>query len=259
MNAAVSAQVAEWVLTADRIAVLSGAGVSTASGIPDFRSASGIYATQAAENIFDIELFRRDPVPFYRFASWFYPTVAAAQPNAAHTVLATWERAGKQVEIATQNIDDLHQRAGSQHVYPVHGSWLTSACLRCARVWRTAGLTLPTPGKNGDSDFDFPEAALPRCTCGGILKPDITFFGEALPETAWARALTAMAAADLVLVLGTSLAVHPAAALPGYRPSQARLVIVNRDPTPLDAAADLVLREDLPAVMRQIDARVFQA
>ena len=294
MNAAVRAEVAEWVLAADRIAVLTGAGISTASGIPDFRSANGIYSTHAAENVFDIELFRHDPRPFYRFAAWFYPTVAAAQPNAAHTVLAAWERAGKHVAIATQNIDDLHQRAGSQHVFPVHGSWLTSTCLRCSKSWRTADVVFPAlenaaeiantvpgglvpperkfhsrtgsatkllhlPGKPAGVTPHSATPDVPHCACGGILKPDITFFGESLPETAWAGAMDAMATADLVLVLGTSLAVYPAAALPDYRSRQARLVIVNRDPTPLDAAADAVLRGDLPAVMRQIDARVFQA
>jgi len=137
MQTADIAQVAEWVLAADHIAVLTGAGISTASGIPDFRSAAGIYATRASENVFDIELFRRDPAPFYKFAAWFYPVIAHAQPNAAHNVLADWERGGKQIEIATQNVDDLHQRAGSQRVYPVHGSWRTSRCLNCSKDWKS--------------------------------------------------------------------------------------------------------------------------
>ena len=267
MKAADIAQVAEWVLAADHIAVLTGAGISTASGIPDFRSAVGIYATRASENIFDIELFRRDPLPFYRFAAWFYPTIANAQPNAAHTVLADWERGGKKIEIATQNVDDLHQRAGSQRVYGVHGSWLTSRCLKCSKDWNTADVFFPRigkthaefskPWKNPAENFQALENDIPRCDCGGILKLDITFFGEDLPPTAWFCAMEAMTHAPLLLVLGTSLTVFPAAALPEYRDLHARLVIINRDPTPLDAAADAVLRGDLPALMQRINARAF--
>ncbi|MCX7006089.1 MAG: NAD-dependent deacylase [Kiritimatiellaeota bacterium] len=259
MAAADIARVAEWVLAAERIAVLTGAGISTASGIPDFRSAAGIYATRASENVFDIELFRRDPLPFYRFAAWFYSTIANAQPNAAHIVLADWERGGKRVEIATQNVDDLHQRAGSQRVYGVHGSWLTSVCLQCSKVWRTAEAAFPSLGKNKVPDFQALENHIPHCDCGGLLKPEITFFGEALPQTAWFCAMEAMSHAELVLVLGTSLAVYPAAALPDYRDMNARLVIINREATPLDANADAVLRGNLPDLMQQINDRAFQA
>ncbi len=269
MKTADSAQVAEWVLAADHIAVLTGAGISTASGIPDFRSAAGLYATRASENIFDIELFRRDPAPFYTFAAWFYPTLLNARPNAAHTVLAEWERGGKKIEIATQNVDDLHQRAGSQRVYPVHGSWLTSRCLKCSRDWKTMEAVFPGigkahgnfsgPRKNPGEIFQALEKEIPRCDCGGVLKPDITFFGEDLPGTAWACALEAMQSAPLILVLGTSLTVFPAATLPDYRHMNARLVIINRDPTPLDDAAHAVLRGELAEVMAQLHARAFLA
>ena len=259
MKSADIARVAEWVLVADHIAVLTGAGISTTSGIPDFRSATGIYATRASENVFDIELFRRDPLPFYHFAAWFYPTIASAQPNSTHTVLAEWERGGKKIEIATQNVDDLHQRAGSQRVYGVHGTWLTSRCLKCSKDWKTADVVVPNLGKSNTSDFQALEKHIPRCACGGVLKPDITFFGEGLPETAWYCAMQAMIHAPLVLVLGTSLTVFPAATLPTYRHMDARLVIINRDPTPMDAEADAVLRGDLPDLMAQINAHAFQA
>jgi NAD-dependent deacetylase len=275
MKTADIAQVAKWVLAADHIAVLTGAGISTASGIPDFRSAAGIYATRASENIFDIELFRRDPAPFYTFAAWFYPVITNAQPNAAHNVLADWERGGKQIEIATQNVDDLHQRAGSQRVYPVHGSWLTSRCEKCSKDWKTSDVVFPGIGKSRGRfskprkipaeifplDFARGRQALeiPRCECGGVLKPDITFFGEDLPGTAWGCALAAMQNASLILVLGTSLTVFPAASLPDYRRWDARLVIINRDPTPLDSTAHAVLRGDLPELMAQLNARAFLA
>ena len=216
MDAAVIARIAGWVCEARRIAVLTGAGVSTASGIPDFRSANGIYATRETENVFDLTAFRRAPGPCYAFARWFYPLVAAAQPNAAHATLAAWERRGRRVEIATQNVDDLHQRAGSTRVDPVHGTGLTHTCLQCSKAWNTADLDLPSLGTQG----------VLRCDCGGMFKSDITFFGEALPEG---------------------------------RRADARLVIVNRDPTPLDGAADAVVRDDLPAAMAAVDRLAFQA
>lgn len=258
MAAADIARVADWVLAAQRIAVLTGAGISTASGIPDFRSAAGIYATRASENVFDLELFHRDPLPFYRFAAWFYPLVAHAQPNAAHRVLADWERGGKHVGIATQNVDDLHQRAGSQQVHGVHGSWLTSTCLTCSKVWKTTEVAVPILG-NPQHNLTDAAIQLLHCDCGGLLKPDITFFGEALPQAAWWHSMELMRAAELVLVLGTSLTVFPAAGLPAYRSESARLIIINREATPLDAEAHAVLRGDLADVMQRINDRAFQA
>jgi NAD-dependent deacetylase len=231
-------RMAELVRGAARIAVLTGAGISTPSGIPDFRSSSGVYSMDFGENVFDVREFRRDPSAFYRFARWFYPLVAKAKPNAAHEVLAKWELQGKDVRIATQNIDDLHQRAGSQHVYPVHGTVLTSTCQSCRRSVESKELD--------------PEQ-IPRCQCGGVFKPDITFFGEMLPEKAWEDSVRAMAEADLVLVVGTSLAVYPAASLPDQRRGNAGLAILNRDPTPLDRDADVVIHTDLAEALSAAD------
>ncbi|HOW97776.1 MAG TPA: NAD-dependent deacylase [Kiritimatiellia bacterium] len=227
---------------ARRIAALTGAGISTPSGIPDFRSADGLYADERNANVFDIGEFHRRPEHFYRFAREFYPMLQRAQPNAAHRALAAWEREGKEVHIATQNIDDLHQRAGSTRVYPVHGTVETSACQDCGVARRTSELV--------------PEVMtgrVPRCGCGGVFKPDITFFGEMLPEEAWNRSVEAMHLADLVLVIGTSLAVYPAASLPDQRRPAAALIVVNRDPTPLDGAADVVLRGDLAEVFGRLE------
>ena len=224
-----------------KITVLTGAGISTASGIPDFRSANGIYSRRNA-NVFDIGEFHRNPESFYDFAREFYPMVKKAEPNAAHRALAQWEKAGKDVRIATQNIDDLHQRADSTKVYPVHGTVLTSTCTACDRTCRTMEIE-PT----------VMAGRLPMCACGGVFKPDIVFFGEMLPETAWNRSVQAMAEADLVLVLGTSLAVYPAAALPDSRRPEARVVIVNRDPTPLDRVADEVFHDDLTDVFERLN------
>lgn len=242
MRAADSGALAQRVRGAARVAVLTGAGVSTASGIPDFRSASGLYADPRNANVFDIDAFDADPAGYYAFARTFYPMVWNAQPNAAHRVLARWEQAGRAVEIATQNIDDLHQRAGSRRVYAVHGDFARSTCRRCGHGVVTRSLA----GQVAAGE-------VPRCACGGVYKPDITFFGERLPAAAWQEAVGAMARADLVLVLGTSLAVQPAAALPSYRRTSAAVVVVNRDPTWLDAEADLVFSDPVEEVLAAVD------
>ena len=238
-----AAQIAKLVRAADRIAVLSGAGISTPSGIPDFRSPTGLYSDEKNANVFDIGAFRRDPSGFYRFAREFYPMVARAEPNIAHRVLAKWERAGKDIRIATQNIDDLHQRAGSTHVHSVHGTIETSTCQECGKSVSTKTIAPAVLG-----------GGIPKCACGGVFKPDVTFFGEMLPERAWDRAIEAMSRADLVLIIGTSLVVFPAASLPDYRSPAAELAIVNRDPTHLDHAAAVVTHDDLAAVFQALDA-----
>ncbi|VGO22277.1 NAD-dependent protein deacetylase [Pontiella sulfatireligans] len=230
------------VAEAESIAVLTGAGISTASGIPDFRSAGGVYSSGNA-NVFDLNAFIRNPSIFYTFARSFYPQVRDAQPNAAHQALAEWQRRGKEVTVVTQNVDDYHQRAGSSPVYTVHGNHIHSTCLKCGdRVETETLLPLILAGE------------IPRCSCKGVYKPDITFFGEMLPEYDWDASVAAIHRADLVLVLGTSLSVYPAAGLPGYRRLGAKLAIVNRDPTPLDPEADCVIHGDLCSVMEQVSS-----
>jgi NAD-dependent deacetylase len=234
-------EIARRVREARRLAVLTGAGLSTPSGIPDFRSAGGFYADGRNAGVFDIREFGRRPEHFYRFAREFYPMLTRAQPNAAHRALARWEGGAREVRIATQNIDDLHQRAGSSRVYPVHGTVETSTCVSCLTSCATKTLVpVVMAGR------------VPRCACGGIFKPDITFFGEMLPEAAWDQSIEAMNKADLVLVLGTSLAVFPAAALPGYRNPRAGLILVNRDATPLDGEADVIIHDDLAETLRAV-------
>jgi NAD-dependent deacetylase len=230
-------QLSKWVQSATSIVALTGAGISTASGIPDFRSASGIYSVERNVNIFDLDAFRRDPSIFYNFARKFYPQVRAAQPNAAHRALAAMDN----TIVVTQNVDGYHQRAGSDPVYTVHGNHIFSTCQSCGAEIETDVL-MPII-ERGD---------IPHCVCGGVYKPNITFFGEMLPEYDWQAAVQAMTQADLVLVLGTSLSVYPAAYLPGYRPYTARLAIINRDPTPLDGEAQLVIRDDLCEVMKRL-------
>lgn len=240
MNSAVK-QLSEWIRSAESIVALTGAGISTGSGIPDFRSASGIYSNSQNENVFDLNAFIRNPSIFYTFARRFYPQVRAAEPNTAHRALSVWQQQGKEVVVVTQNVDDYHQRAGSSPVYTVHGNYIHSTCQKC--------------GDRVETEKLFPlieREEIPHCLCGGVYKPDITFFGEMLPDYDWNASVQAISRCDLLLVLGTSLLVHPAAALPGYRSWNARMVIINRDPTPLDSDAQLVIHDDLCATMEAI-------
>ncbi|HSR88415.1 MAG TPA: Sir2 family NAD-dependent protein deacetylase, partial [Pontiella sp.] len=192
-------------------------------------------------NVFDLDAFIRTPSIFYSFARTFYPQVRDAQPNAAHCALVELQRRGKDVVVVTQNVDDYHQRAGSDPVYTVHGNHIHSTCLSCGDQIETE-ILYPLIEK-GD---------IPRCACGGWYKPDITFFGEMLPEYDWNASVEAIGRCDLLMILGSSLTVYPAAGLPGYRPWNARMVIVNRDPTPLDVEAQLVINGDLCEVMQAV-------
>lgn len=229
---------AELLAASPKIAALTGAGISTESGIPDFRSSTGIYQT-TSEAVFSIDFFNENPGEFYRIFGPFYAQTVAAAPNAGHVALADLERLGKRVEIVTQNIDALHSAAGSSSVWEIHGTLRTSSCVACERSFEPSvfGATVAA-------------GQIPRCPeCGGVLKPDVTFFGEALPERALAGAQRAMWETRLLLVLGTSLQVYPAAGLPRECDADVPFVVVNRTPTPLDRFATLVFRESLGDVL----------
>ena len=234
---------ASWLRNAQQIVFLTGAGMSTESGIADFRSADGLYASGVNESVFDIAVFDRDPGHFYQFARRFLKAIRQARPHAGHfamAALATEFR--KNVHICTQNIDSLHQDAGSPIVHPLHGTLKTFHCRKCLK--RLEDQSIWAAVAAGD---------IPRhAACGGILKPDIVFFGELLPKEVYAAAEEAVRRADVLVVAGTSLAVYPAAALPGCRSADCRLVIINRDPTPLDAEADLVFHEPIGSVLGQV-------
>ena len=232
-------QLANLLRNAKRIACLTGAGMSTESGIPDYRSTSGLYNTLTSEEVFDIDRFNSDPTDFYKVIGPLYCSIVEAKPNAGHLALSELEtKFGKDVSIATQNIDGLHQKAGSSKVFEVHGTMKTLTCRRCrAKV---------------DSDDFLPlfqKGETLRCKCGGVFKPDITFYGEALPEQAFMDSLNAFRNADLALVLGTSLAVYPAASLPSYRPADCKLVIINRSQTAMDEEAALVINDSIGNVL----------
>jgi NAD-dependent deacetylase len=210
---------------------LTGAGVSTLSGIRDFRGKNGLYNDMDAEKIFDIDYFERDPAFYYKAAGSFIYNIDEKEASVVHVVLAKLEERGMLKALITQNIDLLHQKGGSKRVIEIHGSPRVHYCLRCL------GVRMP-----------FEEAAalvrkgeFPRCPgCGRILKPAITFFGESLPADALKEAAEEAQDADLMLVLGTSLTVFPAAGLPRHTLRRGgRIVIVNNMPTPLDNQAFL--------------------
>jgi NAD-dependent deacetylase len=209
--------------------VLTGAGVSTESGIPDFRSADGIWARYDPMEYATIEAFRRDPEKVWDFYARRLGVLRAAEPNDAHRALARLETEGWIQAVVTQNVDRLHERAGSRDVVEVHGSLRTSSCLECGHVegFERVVELLPTP----------------RCErCSAVLKPDVVMFGELLPAAAIDRAFALAREAALLLVVGSSLEVHPVASLPGETlAAGGRLAIVNRGATPYDRLAALVI------------------
>lgn len=233
------AKLREWIDGSDNIVFFGGAGVSTESGIPDFRSVDGLYNQQykyPPETILSHTFFLSETEEFYRF---YRAKMLAldAKPNAAHLKLAEWEREGKCRAVVTQNIDGLHQKAGSKRVYELHGSVLRNYCMKCGKFY---------PG-----EFIRDAKGIPRCTCGGIVKPDVVLYEEALDEKTLAGAISAIRQADVLIVGGTSLTVYPAAGLLGYYRGD-RLALINRDETPYDDMAGLVLYASLGDVFSQL-------
>ena len=214
-----------------------GAGVSTESGIPDFRSQDGLYRQQwgyPPEQIISRSFFERDPEEFFRFYRAKL-MVKGAAPGAAHRRLAALEAGGKLRAVVTQNIDGLHQAAGSKAVWELHGSVLRNYCMGCGRFY--------------PAEYIEHSAGVPRCeACGGIVKPDVVLYEEALDERVLEGAVRAIAAADLLIVGGTSLAVYPAAGLLRYF-GGSELVVINATPTPADAGASLVLQGKIGRIL----------
>jgi len=226
----------------------TGAGVSTLSGIRDFRGKNGLYNDLNAEKIFDIEVFQEDPSFYYQATRDFIYNLDEKTPSVIHRVLAGLEVRGLLKAVITQNIDLLHQKAGSKEVIEIHGSPQIHRCLSCGSTMdfaRAAALVKA--------------AALPHCErCGSVLKPDITFFGENLPSDALRKARDEASKADLMLVLGSSLLVYPAASLPNYTlDSGGDIVIVNNMPTHLDRRAKLKFG-DLGSLFEYLEARLAE-
>ena len=218
---------------AKHVGCLTGAGVSTLCGIPDFRGPQGLYKQKDAERIFDIDWFDRDPSIYYNGCAELVYGLDKFQPGVVHKALKHLEDLGLLKGIATQNIDMLHQKAGSSNVHEVHGSPILHHCRRCGNEKTFDEILAMLKG-----------GGVPKCKCGGTYKPDITFFGESLPEEAFASAQSLAIKSDVFLVLGTSLTVFPAAGLPRLTlQAGGKVFIVNAQPTPLDEYAAGVSRD----------------
>lgn len=225
-----------------KIVFFGGAGVSTESGIPDFRSEDGLYRQKyryPPETMLSHTFFEEHPAEFFDFYrdKMLCP---GAQPNAAHKKLAELERAGKLAAVVTQNIDGLHQKAGSKNVFELHGSVLRNHCTRC--------------GKFYPPEFIRGSEGIPRCSCGGVVKPDVVLYEESLDRRTLEGAVRAITDADMLIVGGTSLVVYPAAGLVDFYRGT-RLVLINRSPTPLDRRADLVISGKIGETLAKIQVR----
>ena len=223
----------------DNIVFFGGAGVSTESGIPDFRSVDGLYHQQwddPPEAILSHTYYERYPEKFFAFYRAKL-LCEGAKPNAAHLKLAEWEKEGKLKAVITQNIDGLHQAAGSKNVLELHGSIHRCYCMRCSR---------PYPAERVNHG-----TGVPHCDCGGIIRPDIVFYEECLDEDVLSKSIRYIREAEVLIVGGTSLAVYPAAGLLNYY-SGHKLVLINRSATPYDAQADLIIHEKIGEVFAQV-------
>lgn len=235
-------QLKKWVAESDNIVFFGGAGVSTESGIPDFRSVDGLYNQQydyPPETIISHSFYKRNPKEFYRFYKnkMLFPD---AKPNAAHSALARLEQQGKLKAVITQNIDGLHQAAGSKEVLELHGSVHRNYCTRCRKYYSLA---------------DIMEAdGVPYCECGGTIKPDVVLYEEGLEQQILSKAVSYIYKADVLIIGGTSLTVYPAAGLIDYYRGN-KLVLINKSVTPMDERADLVISGKIGEVFSQIIER----
>ncbi|MCI8749326.1 MAG: NAD-dependent protein deacylase [Lachnospiraceae bacterium] len=228
-----------WIEESSNIVFFGGAGVSTESGIPDFRSTDGLYSQTydyPPETILSHSFFRQKPGEFYKFYR-DKMICTDAEPNITHLKLAELEQKGKLKAVITQNIDGLHQKAGSKTVYELHGSVLRNYCMKCHKFYDIDAITSSTD--------------IPICSCGGTIKPDVVLYEEGLDNNTTSSSVAAISDADILIVGGTSLAVYPAAGLLQYY-SGNKLVLINKSATPLDSKADLLLQCPLGEVFSQI-------
>lgn len=231
-------QLAGMISRCGHIAFFGGAGVSTESGLKDYRSSDGIYRTALSyglppEEILSRSCFEQNPQLFYRFFRDYF--VSTAEPNSAHKALAALERCGKRVGVITQNIDGLHQKAGSTEVYELHGNASKFYCTACGREYGTECLA---------------QGGVPHCGCGGTVKPHVTLYGELLDENVVNGAVRAIAAADLLIIGGTSLAVQPASSFVEYFRGD-NIAVINRDSTPCDGRASLVFHGSIGEIFAE--------
>ena len=229
----------QWVQESGRIVFFGGAGVSTESGIPDFRGVDGLYRQKYAwppETILSIDFFMSRPEDYFRFYREKI-LITGVEPNPAHLKLAQWEREGKLDAVVTQNIDGLHQKAGSKRVFELHGSIHRNYCRRCRKFFTAEQM------KQMDG--------VPTCGCGGLIKPDVVHYGEALDQDVLQGAMHAISRADMLIVGGTSLSVYPAAGLIDLYKGN-RMVLINKTATQRDDLADLIIRDPIGQVFSQL-------
>lgn len=223
----------------NNIVFFGGAGVSTESGIPDFRSKDGLYNQQykyPPEIILSHTFFMNNIDEFYKFYKAKMNSLKY-EPNITHIKLAELENIGKLKAVITQNIDGLHQKAGSKIVYELHGSVLRNYCMKCNKFF--------------DAEYVFNSDGIPKCSCGGIIKPDVVLYEEGLNDDIIDNSIYAIQNADMLIVAGTSLTVQPASSLINYFKGK-NLVLINRDVTPYDDKADLVINDDLGSIFKEI-------
>ena len=229
----------ELINKSNNIVFFGGAGVSTESGIPDFRSKDGLYNQKydyPPEEILSHEFFINHTEEFYKFYKDKMNSLKY-EPNITHIKLANLEQVGKLKAVITQNIDGLHQKAGSKNVYELHGSVLRNYCMKCNKFY--------------DAEYVFDSKDVPKCECGGIIKPDVVLYGETLDDYTVTKSIEMITNADLMIVAGTSLMVQPASGLLNYFRGN-NLVLINRDTTPYDNFANLVINESLGKVSKNI-------
>ncbi len=228
--------------------VLSGAGISAESGVPTFRDVeTGLWAHVDPYEISSTQGWRRHPEKVWAWYLWRHYMMGRVQPNNGHRAVAAWQDHAE-VHVVTQNVDNLHERAGSQRVHHLHGSLFEFRCDRCRRAYRGELPAMPEPVE---------AVTPPRCECGGLIRPSVVWFGEPLPEDAWERSVDAVNAADVVIVVGTSSIVYPAAGLPELALATGTPVVeVNPEPTPLSSSATVSLRESaataLPGLLQRL-------
>jgi len=247
-------RVADMILESKKAVALTGAGISTESGIPDFRGPQGLWK-QIDPSTGTIQFFRQYPDVFWQFIVNRLESFVRAEPNKAHYALAELERMGRLSSVITQNVDGLHQKAGSKNVIELHGNMREAACLSCGYV-----IPLKEALKMAKRSY-----FSPLCKkCGGLIKPNVVLFNEPLPREALEKAIWESRTCDLMLVAGTSLQVYPAASLPEYAKLRgAKVAIINEEPTPFDENADVVIRakvgEALPAIVDLVKETLRQA
>lgn len=239
-------QLKEWIEASPRTVFFGGAGVSTESGIPDFRSENGIFKAlekygRSPETLLSHSYFKLRPDVFFEYYRENL-LVTDVEPNPAHRALAALEKRGKLSAVITQNIDGLHQKAGSKHVLELHGSIWRNYCMKCGKRYGIEALQ-QTEG-------------IPRCECGGIIRPDVVLYEESLPEGVFEEAVEEVSRAAMLIVGGTSLAVYPAAGLLSYFHGS-HLVLINKSETPYDSMADLVIRDPIGEVFSDINRSLF--